>query len=614
MAYPGMACLCKAAGVSQAVPPQAAKTMFQTLKTRIVQKFLLFLLLPGFSLFFQASVKAADYHIGPGQPYTELGDVPWISLQAGDRVFIHWRSTPYAAKIFLRAQGSPDNPVLISGIPDSDGNLPVITGENATTDEQFVGYFNSTWTEDLGLFLIYRGPDDDYYNYTPSNIIFENLELTGVKPENTFTDQFGNTRNYNTFSSAIHALIVHGLTVRHCKIHDNAQGIFTNSYGGGMAQMSTNLLIEYNEIWDNGNLDSGHEHNIYAQSLGTTIQYNRIGRLKAGSWGASIKDRSSGTLIRYNWIEASARTLDLVEAEDGWEITTAQPDYHDIYVYGNVFTNYLDIEPYGIGNIHYGYDNSPDLGKEGTLYFFNNTVYFETDQDVFWYVYLFDLSSNTCSVAMYNNIVHALPTSTATTPSELRLMASYGSLYLYANNWLQQDYLDTYPGSEAQIHVLEQPLVGIAPGFMDATAEDFTLQSNSNCIDAAGPLPPELEQNHPLDYQYLKHASAISREALGAAMDLGAFEYSGPVHSSFTYVTSVPSMLYPNPAHTTLYINSDKGAIKACQVFDLRGRRIPMELIARNRAIQIAALKPGMYFLQVEFASGEKQLLKFQKY
>ncbi len=566
-----------------------------------------------FTMLFCVSAEAVDYHVGPAQTYTELGDVPWVSLEAGDRVFIHWRSTPYAAKIFLRAQGSQDHPVLISGIPGPDGSLPVITGENATTDEQFIGYFNSVWTEDLGLFLIYRGPEDDYYTDYPSNIVFEYLELTGVKPENTFTDQFGNLRNYNAFSSAIHALIVQGLTVRHCKIHDNAQGIFTNSYGGGMAQMSTNLLIEYNEFQDNGSVDSWHVHNIYAQSIGTLIQFNRIGRLRAGALGASLKDRSSGTTIRYNWIEASARTLDLVEAEEGWEITTAQPDYHDVYVYGNVLTNYLDVEPYGIGNIHYGYDNSPELGKEGTLYFFNNTVYFETDQDVFWYVHLFDLSSNACRVAMYNNIVHTVPTATASTPSELRLMDSYGTLDLYANNWIQEDYTNAYPGTDAQVNLIAMPILGNDPGFVDAASENFQLQSSSPCIDASGPLPQDLEQQHPLNRQYAEHASSSSREIVGPAMDLGAFEREESVHTSSANAPNA-LLIYPNPVGEVLYLKKTEESIVSYRLYDIEGKLILSGAPLEDGQVRVAELKAGVYFLHLSFLSDKEAALTFEKH
>lgn len=42
------------------------------------------------------NANAAVYSVGPGQPYEELGSLPWMTLAPGDTVRIHWRSKPYA--------------------------------------------------------------------------------------------------------------------------------------------------------------------------------------------------------------------------------------------------------------------------------------------------------------------------------------------------------------------------------------------------------------------------------------------------------------------------------------------------------------------------------------
>ncbi len=500
------------------------------------------LLVTVLSLFSQ-NLSATDYHVGPDQSYTELGDLPWLTLQPGDRVLIHWRNEPYAEKIFVRVSGTSEAPIIIRGVPDANGNLPVITGENATTNSQFVGYFSSQWTEDLGLFLIHRNNNVEPYDdssYKPSHIIFEYLELTGAKPGNFFYDQFGNQRNYNSFSSAIHALESNNLTVRHCKIYDNAQGIFTNSNGNTEGQISRNTLIEYNEIWGNGNADSdGTEHNVYIQSAGTIIQYNRFGSLRPGSVGANIKDRSAGTIIRYNWIEGSARLLDLVETEDAQEIMMNEPDYHDVYVYGNIFVNDMTKSPFGTNMIHFGHDNSPVEAKRGTLYFYNNTVYIKGNLDNSWYVRLFDIyddgnaSTTEASIALYNNIIHRDGT------THLQLMRDAGTLEFFANNWITEDYEELGYGATAQVVYHTQPITGTEPGFIDALGEDFTLTGTSQAVDQSGSFPENITTNYPLDQEYVKHADVIARPVQGNAMDLGAFESSSTGNSA----PSVPQNL-----------------------------------------------------------------------
>ncbi len=541
-------------------------------------------------------ITGTVYEVGPGKAYSDLGSVPWLTLEPGDSVLIHWRSEPYASKIFVRVSGTEANPIVIKGIPNTNGDLPIITGENATTNAQFAGYFSSEWTEDLGLFLIHRNvnvPPEDDETYKPSYLIFEYLELTGTKPENTFTDQNGNIRNYNQFSSAIHALESDNLTIRHCKIYDNAQGIFTNSNGDTEGYISRNTLIEFNEIWGNGNAnEDGTEHNVYIQSAGTIIQYNYFGSLRPGSQGANIKDRSSGTIIRYNWIEGSARMLDLVETEDAAPVIMNEPNYHDVYVYGNIFVNNMRKEPFGVNLIHFGFDNSPLEAKRGTLFFYNNTVYIAGDENDYWYVRLFDITDDADSsttegtVALYNNIIHKNGS------THLQLMRDGGTLNFYANNWIYEDYEDLGYDATAQVNYFVTPIKGTDPGFTDPALEDFTLLKSSPCIDQAGELPDSIKLLFPLDKQYVKHATIQNRQSIGSAFDLGAFENNNIVsvntnrrlNSNFFI-----SQNYPNPFNPTTKIsfNVPFDSKLKLEIYNVRG-----ELI--NTLID-AEYSPGKY-------------------
>ena len=53
----------------------------------------------------QTARAATTYEVGPAKPYANIGDVPWGSLQAGDTVLIHWRSTPYKEKWVILTGG-----------------------------------------------------------------------------------------------------------------------------------------------------------------------------------------------------------------------------------------------------------------------------------------------------------------------------------------------------------------------------------------------------------------------------------------------------------------------------------------------------------------------------
>jgi len=442
---------------------------------------------------------------------------------AGDIVQIHWRSTPYAAKIFLRAQGTAENPVIVRGIPNAGGDLPILTAKDAITDAQFVDYFSALYTEDLAMFLIHRGPNDSWATYKPKHIIFEYLEFIGTRPENTFTDQFGNIRNYSTFGTAICGIVCENLTIRHCKIHDNSQGIFTNTNGATENSISRNLLIEYNEIWGNGNVGDDKHHNIYAQAAGTIIQYNRIGKLIAGALGSSLKDRSSGTVIRYNNIAASLRAIDLVESEEGWQILMQEPNYHNVYVYGNIITNDLTSSPYSTSMIHFG-GFSPVSAKRGTLFFYHNTVYIKGNESDTWHVKLFDvyddndLSTQEGSIEMYNNIIRKDGT------THFKFMRYGGTLTYFPNNWFQDGYEDLHAGATATIIYNTPPLIGTNPGFVNEGSYDFTLVDNSPCIDQAISLTGIIPATYLPTMQYDEPANGIPRTMGGSAFDLGALE------------------------------------------------------------------------------------------
>jgi hypothetical protein len=76
---------------------------------------------------------AKDYHVGPDQPYTTIGSVPWYNLQAGDTVYIHYKSMPYYEKFLISGRGTAKQWIRVLGVPGPHGELPVISGNNATS-------------------------------------------------------------------------------------------------------------------------------------------------------------------------------------------------------------------------------------------------------------------------------------------------------------------------------------------------------------------------------------------------------------------------------------------------------------------------------------------------
>ena len=93
-----------------------------------------------------------------------ISEAPWSSLQAGDIVYIHWRSTPYKEKWVINAQGTANNPIRIIGVSGSQGQKPVIDGNGAVT----VAGVNF-WNEERGVIKI--GGSNTPADGIPSHII-----------------------------------------------------------------------------------------------------------------------------------------------------------------------------------------------------------------------------------------------------------------------------------------------------------------------------------------------------------------------------------------------------------------------------------------------------------
>ena len=233
--------------------------------------------------------------------------------------------------------GTADAPIVVRGIPE-DGLLPVISGEDATT-RQALDY----WNEVRSVIKVGGSSQPSAF---PSYVIIENLEVCSARPAYSFTDDRGNSATYSENAAAIHVEMGSHITIRNCILRDCGNGFFAGSD-------SADLLLENNYIADNGIAGSWYQHNNYTECQGITFQYNHFGPLRDGCLGNNLKDRSAGTVVRYNWIEAGNRTLDLVDSGD---IDLIQdPAYQETFVYGNVLIKH-DVEENN-QVLHYGGDS-----------------------------------------------------------------------------------------------------------------------------------------------------------------------------------------------------------------------------------------------------------------
>ena len=454
-------------------------------------------------LVFTPLILATDYHIGPNQTFTTISAAPWASLQAGDKVFIHWQSAAYHEKWVINAQGTINAPIAIIGVSNSNGDKPIIDGNNAVTATGL-----NYWNENRGVIKI--GGSNIPNDAMPSYIIIENLAIRSARPPYEFSDDNNTTQSYINNAASIYVEKAQHLIIRNCEIFDSGNGIFIAANGG----QTQDILIEKNHIFDNGNVGRIFEHNTYSAAIGVIYQFNHFGPLRTGALGNNLKDRSAGLVVRYNWIESGNRQLDLVDAEDS-QVLVNHPSYHETFVYGNIL-----IEPDGAGNsqiIHYGGDSGTFADyRKGTLYLYNNTIISTRSGNTT----LLRLSSTDESAEVFNNIIY-----TTASGNTMAMIDDDGTVNLQYN-WLKTNWQNCHCTPTGSVNNLGNNIVGSQPLFVNFNNQDFHLQDNSSAIDNAKTLPPQVVPNNVISQQYWQHQKAAPRPVVNQ-IDIGAYENCG---------------------------------------------------------------------------------------
>jgi len=432
-----------------------------------------------------STASAATYDVGPGMPYAAIGDVPIESLGAGDEVRVHWRAAPYKEKLVLGNGGTMSAPLVLRGVPEPGGALPILDGEGATTRSQ-LDYCN----QPRSVLKIggSSAPAD-----APQWVVVEGLDIRGGHPTHGFTDSDGAARAYADNAAAIHVENGAHVTIRGCILRDSANGLFVSSD-------TADVLVEGNYLHDNGVVGDIFVHNNYTEARGIMFQGNRFGPLAPGAGGNNLKDRSAGLVVRYNWVEGGNRQLDLVDSV----AFASLPAYRQTFVYGNIL-----VEPDGAGNrqiVHYGGDGPNAANyRKGTLYFYANTVV-STRGDR---TTLFRLSTPEETADVRNNIFYATGAG-----GDTELLAQDGDLR-WGWNWIKPGWTASFAGATGTVTDLGGRVEGATPGFVGAG--DFRLAAGSTARDAAGPLAAGAPA---VTLQYVVHQGQTARLT---TVDLGAF-------------------------------------------------------------------------------------------
>lgn len=307
--------------------------------------------------------------VGSGTTYevtdaTTFAATPWGSLTAGDTVRIH--PGTYAIPFQIGTSGTPTQPIRVCGLPDSSGNLPILTGNsagpgNVTPAQQPYGLIvlatNNFAHVNCSLGTGCSEPPEP----DPHSIIIEGLKIQSAY---SAYNRAGNAGAWAVGAGSIR-VAARDVVIRGNEITDSSNGLFCISQATELeTTMVRRVTVEGNYIYGNGEVGGFSQHNNYLQGDELLYQWNWVGTVRAGSGGGSVKIRMPYAVVRYNYIQASARLLDMVELEDWHDYgipsiyyadnmpTTTPADPISIadiavvaehlqkdYIYGNMFDN-----------------------------------------------------------------------------------------------------------------------------------------------------------------------------------------------------------------------------------------------------------------------------------
>ena len=511
-------------------------------------------------LFFNCATAQKTYNVGPNFPMKQLSQVPWNTLGAGDSVKIYYNGGTYKEKFLISSSGSAAKPIIIQGIVGPNGEKPIVDGDKAVSKGG-----QCYATEPYGLIsiepaLVNGNCPSGSYSPIPHDIIIDGLEVRNCHPSFTYSVNGGAQQAYASFACGLYCERVQNLVVRNCNFNHCGLGLFINSKFGTHA-LSKNILVERNYFTQNGVVGDGHDHNSYIEAINVVYQYNYFDALVSGSFGASLKDRSAGNIIRYNWIVASqGHAIQIPEAQGGLGTIDQDPNYKKTFVYGNVIINN---KQGATRMIRYGGDQGIYANyRQGTLYFYNNTVINEGDKNIgadrryTTELFLLPDKGEVGAVTIKevidcrNNIIYSQAATPGAVPTTFELLSTdlSGTLNM-TNNWVSPNTGDTHA-------YWQSPNVGTTvthtntivgnngqnnPAFNDYPNKDFRLLATSNAINQGGILPAAALP-FPVLEEYVKHFASQVRNVVGP-IDLGAYENAAIAPTPVSGITLSPSVL-----------------------------------------------------------------------
>lgn len=366
------------------------------------------------------------YEVGPTQTFKTINSVPLTTWVPGSIIRVHNEDTTgtspttYHEGVRTGVKGTLGQPLMLCGVPDATGHLPVIDGSNSTSSS------NNNGSQQYGVVNIW-GPNDTNGLYVNGSNGGDHTIVSGLRimdGRNTF--QYvdvtsGSLTNFDDFCSGIRVKSGQFISLIGNDVDNNGNGIFVqNNSAGGWSQTSGFITIRGNRIRNAGisggpGINNSGSHGIYTQAYYPVVEENRLESLVLNSGGDLIKDRGLESIHRYNYAVTtdggylvgmeSATDAEPYHTFEPWlgqtgetscsnaiycayensitpdQVAAYQESLEKIFMYGNIYSSrsnqFLANFKLADSGGGVGFDN-PNISEMsdhlGTTYFYSNTV------------------------------------------------------------------------------------------------------------------------------------------------------------------------------------------------------------------------------------------------
>jgi hypothetical protein len=357
------------------------------------------------------ALSGGDYEVGAGKAYTTVSSVPAITSWNPGTIMRIWNTdttgsnpSTFYEYFQIKNGGTPTQPVIVCGVPDVSGNLPILDGNNAVGQADI----STGAAAGYGIMSLWAGPPTPYGYWQsgssgPSYVSITGLHLRNGGPLYNYIPPGGGTPiAWVAGASCVNLRSGTYIDIGGNDMDTCSNGFFTaENANSAWINITQQVTATGNHIHNSGIAGNEGCHQVYFQSFYGVFQGNLVNNYLSTAEGSDVKWRGVEGIFRYNYIGAgTARDYDLVENQDASQYVSFE-DYlsspgdtscdDSLYCLGdqagaNILAAYQESEQkdfiYGNeiyhatgGQIHYAADNVGGMSnRNGTLYFYSNTM------------------------------------------------------------------------------------------------------------------------------------------------------------------------------------------------------------------------------------------------